>query len=243
MTAQPTLLVFTLGPRREQARRRLLPESLNAVERELHRECYESALEAGRRCGWPIAVASPQPVAAAPDVTHLEQTGATFGSRFRRAFAQALAAATGPVVAVGSDAPGLDSSHLLSAVSALAGEPDRVVIGPAADGGFYLLAASRPLDAELSGVRWRCRNTLATLRRLLADSGREVVLLAPLEDLDRPQDLTRWMARDRGVDPRWVRCISALRRALADLGAVLRDVSAALRPGFATATHGRAPPR
>jgi len=244
MTAQPTLLVFTLGPSREQARRHLLPEPLNAVEREFHQSCLESILDAGRECEWQIAVSSPEPVAPAADAVHVEQSGGTFGGRFRRAFQEALETTGGPVIAVGSDSPGLQSSHLRDAAAALAEDPDRVVLGPSVDGGFYLLAASRPLDRELREVRWRSRKTLKTLLSHLAASGREVVLLAPLEDLDRPHDLTRWVARTEGVDRRWRGMIALLRGSLADLCAqpLGRKTSLPSRD-FVTPSSGRAPPQ
>jgi len=218
---QPTLLIFTLGAAGDSARRPLVPARLRGAEVELRRSCLEAALAAGREAGWRLAVCSPRPLTAAPgttaDVVHLAQRGAGFGRRFAQALAAAFdLAAGGPVVAVGGDAPGLTAGHLGAALDRLAEDPDRVVAGPSPDGGFYLLAATRPIAGLAAGVRWCRRDALRSLRRALAAQGRELVLIAPLADLDRPADLDRWLAG--GADGgSW----SARRRRLRSLVALL----------------------
>jgi len=248
MSAHPTLLVFTLGPEREQARRHLLPESLKGLERSLHERCLHSALEAGRECGWQLAISSPSRVEEAADVAHLGQSGRSFGGRFRRAFRETLEETRGPVVAVGSDSPGLRSSHLHEAIDALAEDPDRVVIGPSPDGGFYLIAAARPLDGELADVQWQSRRTLQTLLDRLANAGRDVVLLDPLVDLDEPRDLARWVAVGSRVEASiensaWAELLAAIRTAFAALCAPIPARGARFAQlRFAAASFGRAPP-
>jgi hypothetical protein len=117
-------------------------------------------------------------------------------------------------VVVGGDAPGLTAGHLAAALDRLAADPDRVVAGPAPDGGFYLLAAARPLDGLADGVRWCRRDALRSLRRLAAAAGRGLTLLPPLADLDRPADLDRWLARAAAVPASWRRLAGLLRRLL-----------------------------
>lgn len=189
----PTLLVFTLGARCESRRRQLLPVSHRAVERDFHQTCLEAALDAGRAAGCRLEVSTPLELALPGDVQCRSQRGRSFGARIERAIDGAFADNGGSVVLVGGDVPDLQASHLERALSQLDDDDDRVVIGPSPDGGFYLLAAARPLETALGQVRWRCRETLRSLERALRREGRPVVLLPALADLDTRSDLERWL--------------------------------------------------
>lgn len=191
---QPTLLVFTLGAPAESRRRSLLPERWRGTEVALRQACLEATLAAGRTAGCRLEVSCPRPLDLPADAHHVPQTGNHFGARLDRAMRASLARRSGPVVVVGTDAPGLDAERVVRALEALAEEPDRVVLGPSPDGGVYLVAACRPIEGLTDDVRWCCGATLATLRQTLEAAGRRVVLLDPLTDLDRPADLDRWLA-------------------------------------------------
>ena len=245
--ASPTLLVFTLGDERESRRRRLLPADQGALERQLHRACLDAALEAGREAGCRLAVSSPAAVEVAADVYRHRQQGRSFGLRLRDAFAGALVEG-GAVVLVGTDVPGLGTEHVRRALAALDEDPERVVLGPSPDGGFYLLAAARPIDEALAAAPWCCRRTLRSLARALRRQGRRVVLLPPLVDLDRRADLERWLAASAaGRGSRF----ALLRRRLVDrLVEILAEIRRAsvfvprprLRPAAARVLPVRGPP-
>lgn len=201
---QPTLLVFTLGARAESRRRRLLPERLVGEERAFRKACLDAALAAGREARCRLEVSSPTaaPVAGRgeSDIAWRPQPGEGFGARLAGALEGCFAdrgPSGGPVVLVGTDVPGLTADHVTGALAALADDPDRVVLGPSPDGGFYLLAAARPVDGLAEDVRWCSTATLATLRAALEAAGRPVTLLAPLADLDAPADLERWVRTAR----------------------------------------------
>lgn len=220
--SQPTLLVFTLGASAESRRRSLLPERWRRTEVGLRRACLEATLAAGRGAGCRLEVSCPRPLELPSDVLHVPQTGDHFGARLDRAMRASLDRRSGPVVVVGTDAPGLDAERVAQALDALEDDPERVVLGPSPDGGLYLLAACRPIEGLADDVRWCCGATLSTLRRALEAAGREVVLLDPLADLDRPADLDRWLAAAliagaRGLHAAlraWLRPLRDLLRAL-----------------------------
>lgn len=90
----------------------------------------------------------------------------------------------GPVVLVGSDIPKLAPHHIARAFGLL-GAHD-LVLGPASDGGFWLIGAKRlrPLPRDLfAGVRWSTPTVLAdTLAGLPRDSS--VALADTLDDVD-----------------------------------------------------------
>lgn len=99
----------------------------------------------------------------------------------------------GPVVIVGADIPDLTAAHVAAAFRRL-GDHDWV-IGPAEDGGYWLIGARRRphLRLPFAGVRWGGPQALADT---LAGLGRaRVAELEVLSDVDRGTDLARLAAR------------------------------------------------
>jgi 2-phospho-L-lactate guanylyltransferase (CobY/MobA/RfbA family) len=193
ISAKPTLVIFTLGPDAEARRHPLLPEGLRAEEMRLRRTCLENVLRLGKLAGCRVELSSPAPLELTGYDAWSPQCGADFGERFANALKSGFDHG-GPAIVVGADLPGLSVRHLEQALGRLGEDPDRVVVGPSPDGGFYLLAAARPLDAALEAVRWCSGTTRQTLVDGLRKAGRTVVFLDPLADLDTPADLERWIA-------------------------------------------------
>ncbi len=93
-----------------------------------------------------------------------------------------------PVLAVGADAPGVDCDTILAAGHALA---DRdVVLGPARDGGYYLIGLSRPYPELFEGIPWGTSQVFELTRCRCLALGTPPVLLPELRDVDRLDDLT-----------------------------------------------------
>jgi glycosyltransferase A (GT-A) superfamily protein (DUF2064 family) len=220
-----TLLVFSLAPEAGCDRRPLLPRRLRRLERDLRQRCLEQTLRAGRAAGLDLELATPgassEALRAASDVRVVPQTGATFADRVREALHRSWSRhPEGPILLVGADTPELGVDHLLGALERLRRDPEAVVVGPSPDGGFYLLAAARPLDAALDRVRWCGAHARADLVASLERMGRPVVLLEPLADLDRPSDLLALLARAPGA------VVWLARRIRAALGELARPLEA-----------------
>lgn len=109
------------------------------------------------------------------------------GARMYAVF-DALLPAGRPVVLVGTDAPGLTAACLREAASALAGGDDAVLV-PAEDGGYALLGLRRVDRALFDGVAWGTGTVLADTRARLAHLGWTWRELAPVRDVDRPEDV------------------------------------------------------
>lgn len=117
------------------------------------------------------------------------QRGTTLGERMDRALTETLAAADLAVL-IGTDCPGLTPALLGDALAALRGRD--LVLGPASDGGYYLVGLRRPCPALFDGIAWGTdavrSQTLAAAARL----GLTVHQLPRLDDIDRPEDLPAW---------------------------------------------------
>lgn len=101
--------------------------------------------------------------------------------------ARALGATQGPSVLIGSDIPGITRGHIASGFRALGSCPS--VIGPAPDGGYWLVGLAHPARAPkgmFQGVRWSHPQTLADTLPTLPQ---RVALIASLADVDEASDL------------------------------------------------------
>lgn len=107
------------------------------------------------------------------------------GDRMARVFRQAP---PGPVCIVGADIPGITRHHIAAAFAALG--PAEAVIGPAPDGGYWLigLKRSRAVPRGLfDGVRWSSAHARADTRQRL--QGMRIAEVAQLADVDTVDDL------------------------------------------------------
>ena len=138
------------------------------------------------------AVAPPDPGFAArfalPAQDVILQAGADLGARMRNAIAALLAQGFARCAIVGSDMPQLALDTVADAFARL--EDADLVLGPAADGGYYLIAARAPLDV-FDGIAWGTATVLAATRARAAALGLVTALLAPGFDVDVAEDLVR----------------------------------------------------
>lgn len=117
------------------------------------------------------------------------QSGGDLGERMRRAFDETFAGGARRVAIVGTDLPWLGEADVLEATHAL--DDSDVVVGPARDGGYYLLALSRPVPELFRDVAWSTGSVLQTTLQRAQALGLAVRQLAPRADVDTPQDLRR----------------------------------------------------
>lgn len=116
------------------------------------------------------------------------QGGGNLGQRLERILRRGLAEASF-AIAIGGDTPGLPPRLLHEAAQALAAAD--AVLGPADDGGFYLLALRRCPLGLLQRLPWSESATFAATRERLEERGLSVHVLDPWFDVDRPEDVVR----------------------------------------------------
>ncbi|MBI4798935.1 MAG: TIGR04283 family arsenosugar biosynthesis glycosyltransferase [Desulfarculus sp.] len=109
------------------------------------------------------------------------------GQRMARALHQALQEGEERVVLVGIDCPRRDDRLMSQALQALASHD--LVLGPAQDGGYYLVGLSRSAPAIFQGIAWGGPEVLRQTMAAAGRAGLATRLLTTLPDIDRPQDL------------------------------------------------------
>lgn len=125
------------------------------------------------------------------DVRLVRQAGVDLGARLDRLLTELLAEGYAGAVAVDADSPTLPTAYLERACAHLAAGTADIVLGPAEDGGYYLIGLRDPAPQLFRGVPWSTPAVLGvTLARARA-AGRRVTLLPPWFDVDRGPDLRR----------------------------------------------------
>jgi rSAM/selenodomain-associated transferase 1 len=120
------------------------------------------------------------------------QGGGDLGARLARAFNKLGAEGYDRVVVIGSDSPTLPRRGLQSAFTAL--DRAEAVLGPARDGGYYLIGLRLPrrgLSRLFRGIAWGTRRTFQQTRARFRTARLRLHLLPPGDDVDTANDLIR----------------------------------------------------
>lgn len=181
------VILFARSPRHEARAKRLRRAGRLF---ELGRDRVLEAVEG--LAGVSLVVVGEPGTAALPAGTQvLAQRGGSFGERLTNAFDDVRALGYEDVLAVGIDAPTLSPAHLARAFGQL--EHRRVVFGPAADGGVYLVGLRGPVEGIFDGVCWQ---TAGVLEQLLAGCPEAALLPATLSDVDDLASLRELLSCD-----------------------------------------------
>jgi rSAM/selenodomain-associated transferase 1 len=122
-----------------------------------------------------------------PDFNYQEQRSGDLGQRMHGAFTAAFQQGHKRIVIIGTDCPGLQARHLVQAFACL--HHKDLVLGPATDGGYYLIGLSRSEKALFEKVPWGTDTVLANTLAIAKQKNLSIALLEPLSDVDRPEDL------------------------------------------------------
>jgi rSAM/selenodomain-associated transferase 1 len=123
----------------------------------------------------------------APGFRLLPQAGGDLGDRLAACMAALLATGASRALIVGADTPHVPAERYEAAFDLL--DDADVVLGPAEDGGYYLIAATVPDPELFVGVPMGTGEVLRVTLERAAGRARRVHLLATMRDLDRPADL------------------------------------------------------
>ena len=134
-----------------------------------------------------------------PESTHpsveksLVQEGQDLGERMANAFARSFESGMEKVVLIGTDCPTLQSNHLNEAFEALTHSD--LVVGPATDGGYYLVGMKRRADYLFEGISWSTAEVLSETLNVASQHGISTTLLRELDDIDTQEDWQRYSSQ------------------------------------------------
>lgn len=200
VTNHRALLLFARLPRLGQVKTRLMPRFSPEEALAFHRALLIDSLDLLRRCGSSVGgeyrlFLSEEGELDSGIVAHLGaattriQQGADLGERLHHAFRECLEDGYREIIVLGSDSPHLPAAYVLRAFDEL-GKAE-VVVGPARDGGYYLLGATRLHTALLNDMPW---GTSQLYRETVRRARREGIPIASLPawyDLDLPESVAQ----------------------------------------------------
>lgn len=115
------------------------------------------------------------------------QQGYLLGDRMCHAFDREFKEGAGSLLVIGTDCPDLRANHLLAAFQGLTQHD--LVIGPASDGGYYLLGMNKLYPELFSNINWGGTTVYQETYIVANALGLSVHLLPKLNDVDREEDL------------------------------------------------------
>ena len=185
--ARPTVSIFARLPVPGQVKTRLIPALGKEEAARVYARLLDHTVTQVRASGLPFELRVTGGEADAfgslyGDVVVTAQGEGDLGARMARV--------SPPGLIIGSDCPGLNAAVLRAAADALTER--EAVIGPATDGGYYLIGMTRPMAFLFGDMEWSTPRVFAETLVRLVDNGVAPAVLPELSDIDTGEDLARW---------------------------------------------------
>ena len=204
MADQPLIILFVKVPARSQVKTRLAAALGEEAALELYQRFVQDILDTLEQTGIPVMICYYPPdnrnaVAGwlGPEQKYLPQEGRDVGERMENAFRQAFNRGFSRVVLIGSDIPDLPAPLIKEALAAL--HMHDAVIGPARDGGYYLIGFRNDtfFPGVFSGIAWSTGTVFRSTMQAFGKAGQRVHELPLWQDVDTIEDLKDLAARSR----------------------------------------------
>lgn len=203
------LIVFVKAPVPGKVKTRLqMPLSASQVAR-VYESFVRDTVACARQSGEAAVSIAYDPHPSRPDLSWLEdsppwfpQSDGDLGERLISAFALAFQVGASKVVVIGSDCPDLTPEILSQAFARL--NDSQAVLGPAYDGGYYLVGLHSPMPHLFTKMEWSRPEVLNRTLERLRLRGESYSLLPPRRDVDTLEDLKalwRRLCCGEGVAP------------------------------------------
>ena len=181
---RPALIIFAKAPVMGQAKTRLAADIGPVHAKRIYRAMTARIIRNVQDPRWDTALAVTPATALGdvPDWSDLPQFAQVSGSLSPR-LSQVFSHSKGRVVVIGTDCPQVRRRDIADALSALLRHD--AVFGPAADGGFWLMAMNGPVPAKtFDNVRWSSADTLSDIASNVSGSIAFLRTLTDVDDLD-----------------------------------------------------------
>jgi rSAM/selenodomain-associated transferase 1 len=124
------------------------------------------------------------------------QSEGDLGDRLLDGFGNALAT-NGGAIAIGTDCPWINSNDIQAAIQTLeSGGTDQLVLGPATDGGYWLIGMNRLHPELFQQIPWSADQTLEVTVKRARELGLKMDFLRELSDVDNENDWNKWQVFD-----------------------------------------------
>ena len=191
------LIVFTRYPEPGRTKTRLIPVLGSFGAANLHRLMAQRTiarslfLQNSRQLSVEIhhTGGSPQQMQdwLGTDLIYQNQIDGDLGAKMTAAFQKSFDSGVDKVAIIGTDCPDLKAEILAQAFDELS---DRdLVLGPAKDGGYYLIGLRKAIPELFDGIKWGTSEVFASTRAIAHNLSLNIAVLPILPDIDRPEDL------------------------------------------------------
>lgn len=235
------LILFTSHPVKEAQRKQLGGDvaKTRQIYRAFLRHLLQTITAARRQTGFDIIVASDEAdrgnienvfrhFPGAPGYAFLPHAGNRFGEKFEYALGDAFRRGYQQVAIIGNDCLDLTPQLLNDTFCQLA--QDDMVLGPAADGGFYLLGLKAFTPALFQEMSWCGATVFSQISANIARLNLRIGLLPCLSDIDDDRDLKTWLAAPSAA-------AESLANYILFVLFTLHSVHLSYRPPFLPKTH------
>ncbi|MEM6749446.1 MAG: TIGR04282 family arsenosugar biosynthesis glycosyltransferase [Planctomycetota bacterium] len=196
------LLVFSRVPEPGRTKTRMIPALGEQGAADLQRDLTRFVLDRTAALSPETWLAGPQdaPPEAIPDLGraafgaghYRAQPGGDLGDKLIHAIDCAFAGGAQRVAVIGGDCPDISAEDVRAALRSL--DHADVGLGPAVDGGYYLIALKHPWSELFRGIDWGGPAVFEQTRAAADKAGLAVHVLATRRDIDTPEDLEHWQA-------------------------------------------------
>jgi rSAM/selenodomain-associated transferase 2/rSAM/selenodomain-associated transferase 1 len=233
------LIVFTRFPEPGKTKTRLIPalgtKGAARLQRHMTEHIIATAAKLSNRPGLTIEVyheggnTDLMQAWLGSQFTYRPQGTGNIGRRMLRAFENAFQDEMATAVIIGSDIPQISANVIRQAFEGL--QKNDLVLGPARDGGYYLIGLKNTIPAEtynrlFDDINWGTSKVLSQTLQTARASGLDFTLLKPLSDVDRPADLNIWQeVKKTAVRPSPAQKISIIIPALNEAATIGRTLS------------------
>jgi uncharacterized protein len=197
LNAETTLLIFARYPVAGAAKTRLIPALGAEGAAAAHRLLCEVTLATARNSIMAKCVAYFGGDLAefqnwlGTDISYEQQIDGDLGEKLTAAAASQFQQGVKKLLIVGSDCPYITPDHYAEATKAL--DTHDVVIGPALDGGYYLIGLRAVHPLLFANINWSTDKVFAQTCNAAANLGLKVHVLDILSDIDFPEDWNAWL--------------------------------------------------
>lgn len=191
------LIVFTRYPEPGKAKTRLIPVLGKTGAANLHRLMAQKAiaralsLQNSRRLSVEIhhTSASQQQMQdwLGTNIIYQNQIDGDLGAKMTAAFQQSFNSGVDKAAIIGTDCPALKVEIMAQAFDKLSQHD--LVLGPATDGGYYLIGLRRAIPELFSGIKWGTSEVFASTQAIAQNLDLNIAYLPTLADIDLPEDL------------------------------------------------------